>query len=331
MVLQGKIVRFFQKKSQNTTNVQNDATPVTSTLSFRNSYSKQIKQDFTQPHDPALHCQKLDQYHDKSKLSTKKSQNHGHFLSTKISRENTVQQILDLNPFCSDCGAPNPDWASLNIGVLLCIECSGVHRSLGVHVSKVRSIRLDDISDTECRLLLSLGNKIANSIWEAGIGNQHGWKKPAPKDTRKIKEEWITSKYLWKGFLEYSIDKDPELKLCHQMYEAARNADIVLLSEALAKGGKVEWKNEQEGGKTALHICAVSSSSITPLDESDDDLDKQLDKSDTTWLGIECAELLLQNGAKIGALDFEHHTSLDFAVCGNGERAMIEYLSSKVN
>lgn len=42
------------------------------------------------------------------------------------------------NDKCADCGAPEPDWASLNLGVLVCIECSGVHRNLGVHISKVK-------------------------------------------------------------------------------------------------------------------------------------------------------------------------------------------------
>ena len=44
------------------------------------------------------------------------------------------------NSVCADCGSPEPDWASLNLGVLLCIECSGIHRKKGVHVSKVTQL-----------------------------------------------------------------------------------------------------------------------------------------------------------------------------------------------
>lgn len=48
------------------------------------------------------------------------------------------------NDICADCGQQRPDWASLNLGTLICIECSGIHRNLGSHISRVRSLDLDD-------------------------------------------------------------------------------------------------------------------------------------------------------------------------------------------
>ena len=48
-----------------------------------------------------------------------------------------VLRSIPGNDSCADCGARDPDWASLNLAVLLCIECSGFHRNLGVHISKV--------------------------------------------------------------------------------------------------------------------------------------------------------------------------------------------------
>lgn len=54
-----------------------------------------------------------------------------------------IPEFLITNSFSSVHFA-DPEWASLNLGILMCIECSGVHRNLGSHISKVRSLGLDD-------------------------------------------------------------------------------------------------------------------------------------------------------------------------------------------
>ena len=63
----------------------------------------------------------------------------------------------------------DPQWTSTNFGVLLCIECSGIHRSLGVHVSKVRSLMLDKWEPESLGVMLKLGNFKTNSIYEAKL------------------------------------------------------------------------------------------------------------------------------------------------------------------
>lgn len=228
--------------------------------------------------------------------------------------------ILEANPFCADCGAPNPDWAALNLGVLVCLECSGVHRSLGVHVSKVRSLRLDSLTDGEARLLLKLGNDKANAIWEGGMGRQQGWKKPEPTADRKARDDWIRSKYMWKGFVDISHDdgateEERTEKFSRDMYEAARKGDVLGVATAIAHGGNVDWTHPDEGRKTPLHICALAQ----PPDGTKDE----------DWAGIECAELLLQNGAKLDALDASAHGVLDCALLNGANVPMIDYLTSK--
>ncbi|XP_036447621.1 arf-GAP with GTPase, ANK repeat and PH domain-containing protein 2 isoform X3 [Colossoma macropomum] len=102
------------------------------------------------------------------------------------------------NDLCVDCEAPNPTWASLNLGALICIECSGIHRNLGTHLSRVRSLDLDDWPSELTKVLTAIGNHMANSVWERCT---QGRQKPTPEATREQRESWIRAKYEQKLFV----------------------------------------------------------------------------------------------------------------------------------
>ncbi|XP_075054443.1 arf-GAP with Rho-GAP domain, ANK repeat and PH domain-containing protein 1 isoform X2 [Mixophyes fleayi] len=78
---------------------------------------------------------------------------------------------VEANRRCADCDVPNPDWASVNLCVVICKKCAGEHRSLGPSVSKVRSLKMDNKVWTEelIQLFLNLGNEVSNKFWAANI------------------------------------------------------------------------------------------------------------------------------------------------------------------
>lgn len=90
-----------------------------------------------------------------------------------------LQELLDAtseddsmkkaNSNCADCGTPNPEWASINLGVFICVNCSGVHRSLGVHISQVRSTTLDRWRPEDISSIKSKGNYAVNKEWGARL------------------------------------------------------------------------------------------------------------------------------------------------------------------
>ncbi|KAK9469978.1 uncharacterized protein V1510DRAFT_446660 [Dipodascopsis tothii] len=144
-----------------------------------------------------------------------------------------LQRLRDADPAnneCADCGGTaKVEWVSINLLVILCIECGGLHRSLGTHITKVRSLKLDTVSFTPDLVdaLVAVGNTRANAVWEETLDPAAGVK-PAGASARTAKLEYITAKYVDREFMKLLPQPNSSLRA------AVKRQDMVTALRALA-------------------------------------------------------------------------------------------------
>ncbi|XP_041967763.1 arf-GAP with coiled-coil, ANK repeat and PH domain-containing protein 2-like isoform X3 [Alosa sapidissima] len=155
--------------------------------------------------------EKLDR---KSSTSTGSLDSSGEPREKSLKGDSALQKVMAIagNTACCDCGQPDPRWASINLGITLCIQCSGIHRSLGVHFSKVRSLTLDSWEPELLKLMCELGNGVINQIYEARR-EELGARKPHPGDPRHEVEAYIKAKYVDRRFVRCPSDDELKLKV----------------------------------------------------------------------------------------------------------------------
>ncbi|XP_035174838.1 arf-GAP with SH3 domain, ANK repeat and PH domain-containing protein 1 isoform X5 [Oxyura jamaicensis] len=232
-------------------------------------------------------------------------------------------QRLPGNEVCCDCGSPDPTWLSTNLGILTCIECSGIHREMGVHISRIQSLELDKLGTSELLLAKNVGNNSFNDIMEGNLPSPSP--KPSPSSDMTARKEFITAKYVDHKFSRKTCASSAA-KLS-ELLEAVKSRDLLALIQVYAEGVELMeplLEPGQEPGETALHL-AVRTADQTSLHLVDflvqncGNLDKQTALGNTVlhYCSIynkpECLKLLLRGKPTIDVVNQAGETALDTA------------------
>ncbi|XP_030526589.1 ADP-ribosylation factor GTPase-activating protein AGD4-like isoform X3 [Rhodamnia argentea] len=271
----------------------------------------------------------------------------------KLDGQDTVATILRSipgNDLCAECGSPEPDWASLNLGILLCIKCSGVHRNLGVHISKVRSLTLDvKVWETSVLdLFRALGNSYCNSIWEgllqdetvkeAPDGAVPSMSKPCPNDAVSYKEKYIHAKYVEKMLIVKDSQSSGNLH-AKSIWQAVKTNDLrdVYRLVVTSVTNIVNTIFDEVGGTEAYHKFDSNSIDINQNDpanclQRNDPREPANCLQGCSLLHLAChqgdpvmLELLLQFGAHVNMRDYHGRTPLHLCI-SMGNNSLAKFL-----
>ncbi|XP_019547535.3 ARF GTPase-activating protein Git [Aedes albopictus] len=200
---------------------------------------------------------------------------------------------------CGDCGSSDPSWASVNRGILLCADCCSIHRSLGRHISQVKSLRQGSWSPSVLAFVNQLNSHGANSVWEHllldSVAPKNLKRKPTAKDPlHPTKADFIRAKhvnlsYVLKPTLDDGVSNaaNLEAELSKQLHASVRSGNLETSLRLLVQGADPNFFHDEKGS-TPLHVAARSG---------------QLSQM----------ELLLVYGADVNALDSQGNSALSVA------------------
>ncbi|XP_065093760.1 ARF GTPase-activating protein Git [Ochlerotatus camptorhynchus] len=196
---------------------------------------------------------------------------------------------------CGDCGCSDPSWASINRGILLCADCCSIHRSLGRHISHVKSLRQGSWSPSVLTFVNQLNSHGANSVWEHllldSVAPKNLKRKPTAKDPlHPTKADFIRAKHVNLSYvLKPTLDEgvNLEVELSKQLHASVRSGNLETSLRLLVQGADPNFFHDEKGS-TPLHVSARSGQLLQ-------------------------MELLLVYGADVNALDSQGNTPLDVA------------------
>ncbi|XP_024083772.1 arfGAP with SH3 domain, ANK repeat and PH domain-containing protein isoform X1 [Cimex lectularius] len=249
-------------------------------------------------------------------------------------------QRLPSNDRCCDCNSQNDTtWLCINFGVVVCIECSGIHRDLGVHISRIQSLTLDHIGSSQLLLARNMTNQGFNDVMEATL---HAHNKPTPSSSMEERYEFIRAKYVDKKYALHSYADEHEL--LSDLEHAVNNKNLYNLLQVFAEGVDLSAPlPTSDCGETALHLAVTREMGTSlhlvdfliqnmPAGAIDKQTTIQGDKGGDSALHLcalhdktECMKLLLRSGADPILHNVQDKTPLDIAQ-ERGNRACEELI-----
>merc|ERR1712228_189243 len=184
----------------------------------------------------------------------------------RVEKVRLKSQIMGANPYCADCGTSSPEWCSINVGFVICVNCCGVHRGLGTHISKMRSLQLDDISIVSLKCIQNMGGneKLNKQLLECNLKNifktssenelDPMWKKINYQScTQKERSNFIKYKYAFKMFINQHSQQENKSNQNQKLWNAVTNNDFFNVLYFIYHGAEINHQFEQYSNKTVLH------------------------------------------------------------------------------